>query len=525
MTEYETEIPRRVPAVHTGTRGSLWNSAILSGALLLIALAAGTYLRIYQLNIHGYNTDEAVYAGQAAAIAGVPVLKDLFPIFRAHPLLFQFVLSLLFHFGFNDLWGRLIAAGVGMGTVLLTYGAARRLYGNLAGALAGLMMAFMPYHVIVSRQVLLDGPMTFFATLTLYMLARFGASQGRSVWLFATGAAMGLTVLSKETGIVLLGAIYAFLALANEIRIKILDLVLATLIMVVVIAPFPISMMLAGGSNTGRQYLIWQLFRRANHEWYFYPVNVSPAVGYLVIACAVLGLILLWKQGSWQVKLLLSWVIVPVAFFQVWPTKGFQYLLPAAPAMAILAARFLAKWTPGAIQVFRRKLELGWINGVLAAVTLVSLASSSWLVVQPSTSSSFLAGTGGVPGGREAGTWVLNHVPSGSTMLAIGPSMANILEFYGHRKTYGLSVSPNPLFRNPSYTPVNNPDLLLRKAEIQYIIWDSFSAERTPFFSSKLLGFVQKYNGRVAHIESVVLPGPDGKPVAKPIIIIYEVRP
>ena len=37
-------------------------------------------------------------------------------------------------------------------------------------------------------------------------------------------------------------------------------------------------------------------------------------------------------------------LLVPFAFFQLWPTKGFQYLLPAAPAIALLAARTLTKW-------------------------------------------------------------------------------------------------------------------------------------------------------------------------------------
>jgi hypothetical protein len=525
MSQVEREVSRRVPGEQTGTRLYAWNSAVVSAIILALALGVGAFLRVWQINVVGYNTDEAVYAGQAAAIAGVPILKDLFPIFRAHPLLFQFVLSLLFKAGFNDLWGRLIAAGVGMGTVIVTFAIARQLYGNMAGALAGLFMALMPYHVIVSRQVLLDGPMTFFATLTLYMLTRFGTSNGRSVWLYATGAVMGLTVLSKETGIVLVGGIYAFLALAREIRVKIIDLILGMIIMVLVIAPFPISMTLAGGSNTGRQYLIWQLFRRANHEWYFYPTHVPAAIGYLVVACAVLGIILLWRKGSWPVKLLLSWILVPVAFFQLWPTKGFQYLLPVAPAVAVLAARFLVTWAPGAIAFFRRKVSLNWITPVLGAITAGSLALASWQTIQPSTTATFLAGTGGVPGGREMGAWVDKNVPNGAVMLAVGPSMANIVEFYGHRKAYGLSVSPNPLFRNPSYTPVNNPDLLFRRAEIQYIVWDSFSAERTPFFSDKLLGFVQKYNGRVAHIESVLVNTPDGKTVAKPVIIIYEVRP
>jgi 4-amino-4-deoxy-L-arabinose transferase-like glycosyltransferase len=367
--------------------------------------------------------------------------------------------------------------------------------------------------------------MTFFGTLTLYTLAQWGKSAGRRTWLYATGAALGLTVLSKETGVVLLGGVYAFLALAHEIKVRILDLALAMFIMGMVIAPFPISMALAGGSGTGRQYLIWQLFRRSNHEWFFYPTTVTPAIGALVLICALLGLWALRREGSWAERLLLAWIIVPAAFFQLWPTKGFQYLLPIAPAVAILAARFAGRWAPGVVRFFRRTWNLNWAGPVLGTAAAISLLITSWGIVQPSTSLVFLAGTGGVPGGREAGTWIEKNVPVNAVLLTVGPSMANIVQFYGHRKAYGLSVSPNPLFRNPSYTPINNPDLLLRKSELHYIVWDSFSAERTPFFSTKLMSYVQKYNGRVAHIESVVVNTPDGKPVARPVIIVYEVRP
>ena len=105
-------------------------------------------------------------------------------------------------------------------------------------------------------------------------------------------------------------------------------------------------------------------------------------------------------------------------------------------------------------------------------------------------------------------------------MLAIGPSMANIIQFYAERKSYGLSVSPNPLHRNPVYEPVPNADLRLRNSEIQYLVWDSFSAGRTQFFSEKLLNFAERYNGRVVHTETVEVDG-----VEQPIIVIYEVRP
>ncbi|MDR3575840.1 MAG: glycosyltransferase family 39 protein [Anaerolineaceae bacterium] len=521
MAQSENEITMPVAIDRHRTR--ILNETVVSTSILVVALALGVFLRIWQLNAIGYNTDEAVYTGQAAAIAGVPDLKNLFPIFRAHPLLFQFTLSLLFHFGFQDLWGRLLAVLVGMGTVLMTYFTGKALYGKTAGALAALFVAFMPYQVIVSRQVLLDGPMAFFSTVTLYTLARYGNTQRRE-WLYASGAAMGLTFLSKETGILMLGAIYTFLALARELRLRIIDIIIAAVIMVVVIAPFPISLSLAGGSHSGQQYLIWQLFRRPNHDWSFYLTTLPPVIGFLTLIAAAASLWLLRKQRSWQEKLLLTWIIVPFAFFELWPVKGFQYLLPISAPVAILAARLIAHWAP-VIVTKTRTIYFGWLNPVLGAVIALSLVIPSWQTVQPSTSATFLAGTGGVPGGREAGQWVLANVPQNAILLAVGPSMANIIEFYGHRQTFGLAVSPNPLHRNPSYTPINNPDQQIRKATINYVVWDSFSAARSPFFADKILQYAAKYHGRIIHIQSVSVSNPDGTSVYKPVIVIFEVHP
>ncbi|MRR32370.1 glycosyltransferase family 39 protein, partial [bacterium] len=159
-------------------------------------------------------------------MAGVPILEHIFPIFRAHPLLFQFLLSLVYRIQFSDLAARLLAVSFGVGTIFLTYQIGRILYGRLPGALAALFIALMPYHVIVSRQVLLDGPMVFFTTLTLYFLVLFGTTQ-KPTWLYLSGASMGLAVLSKETSIVLLGAIYAFLALSSDLHVRIKDVLIS----------------------------------------------------------------------------------------------------------------------------------------------------------------------------------------------------------------------------------------------------------------------------------------------------------
>ena len=135
--------------------------------LLGLILAAAAVVRVWQLNDIGFNSDEAVYAGQAAAIADRPELDEFFPVFRAHPLLFQTVLSLGFQLDLPTASSGSPPPPSGVATVYLVYELGRLLYGRKAGLLAALLMALMPYHVVVTRQVLLDGPMTLFATLTL----------------------------------------------------------------------------------------------------------------------------------------------------------------------------------------------------------------------------------------------------------------------------------------------------------------------------------------------------------------------
>jgi hypothetical protein len=101
--------------------------------------------------------------------------------------------------------------------------------------------------------------------------------------------------------------------------------------------------------------------------------------------------------------------------------------------------------------------------------------------------------------------------------------MANILQFYGRRKAWALSVSTNALHRNPAYEPVPNPDLRLRSSDIQYVVWDAFSAKRTPYFTSRLLRYVARYDGRAIHTESVRV-GTSGGAALRPLIRIYEVH-
>lgn len=498
-----------------GARG---RSMVATGTLVLM-IVLGTTLRFWNINTLGYNSDEAVYTGQAAALAGDADLSTFFPIFRAHPMVFQFILSLSFSvFGVHDIIGRSLVAITGIITVLLVYRAAADLYDRWTGVIAASLMAVMPYHVIVTRQVLLDGPLTFCTTLTLLLLIRY-AITGRAGYLMGVGAALGLTFLTKETGFVLAAAAFAFLALCPEIRIRVWPLIGAGISMMIPILMFPVSIALAGRSDTAQSYLVWQLLRRSNHEWTFFPTVVPPAMGWLVLIAAGAGLFLLRDRQSWREVLLICWIVVPTVVFQIWPVKGFQYLLPIAPAVAILAARTLTHWRP------RQKLALlsfPNINTIAATVIIASLVIPSWQAVGNPNATSRMAGAGGIPGVRETGIWIDANLPEGAQVATIGPSMANMVQFYGNRKAYGLSVSTNPLHRNPSYQPLTNPDASFRYGDVQYLMYDSFSANRSPFFTNTLMRYIDKYDAR--EIYSYAIPTAD-QPDGQKIIIIYEVRP
>ena len=130
----------------------------LTAALLLGIVAVAAVVRLWHFNSVGYNSDEAVYAGQGAGIAHDSQLAPYFPVFRAHPLLFQSVIAIGYELHQGDWFARAAAIAFGALCVVATFELGRLLYGVRVGLIAASVLALMPYHVIVSRQVLLDVP-------------------------------------------------------------------------------------------------------------------------------------------------------------------------------------------------------------------------------------------------------------------------------------------------------------------------------------------------------------------------------
>ena len=496
----------------SGPLAAIWSAVRDSPALQVAGvLGIAAFMRLVDLGRFGYNGDEAVYAGQAASLAGNPLFVNQFPVFRAHPLLLPVLMSPLYAHGTPDLRGRVVMALFGVALVAGCYLAGREMFNHRTGRLAALLMAVMPYDVTISRQVLLDGPAVAFTVFSLWLLARW-VRRGGTVWLASSAALLGLAVLSKETMVVMVAGAAAFMLVSRRVAHPLRSLAVFGATLALVAAGGVAALVFSSHAATGGDYIAWQLTRSSNHALAFYLTAVTPAMGWLVAGCAV-GALLQRRNRNWQGLMLGTWALAPVVFFQLYPLKGFSYLLPAAPPIALLAARFLRTFHWGG----RLSDEGARVaRAALSTAIAVSLALGVWATVFSSPASAGMAGTGGLPGGREAGRWVAANLVPGTELMTLGPTMANVIEFYSHYPAQGLSVSTDPLHRNPAYTPITNPDLAIRGGQFSYLVWDAYSAARSPSTSARMSKLLTRYHAHAVYT---------GREGGRSVIVIYEVHP
>ncbi|MDH3426542.1 MAG: glycosyltransferase family 39 protein [Acidimicrobiia bacterium] len=491
-----------------------------------IVAVVGVALRFAALDELGVNSDEAVYSGQAASLAGIERFLDDFSPFRAHPLLFQFTLSLLYRLvGFTDVGGRIVAACFGLLTVAATFAVGQRIFSKRIGLLGALAVAVMPYHVVVSRQALLEAAMTLFFTLTMYALVRYREIRTAGAAAFV-GIASGLTFMSKEVGILVLVILAVVVLVEGGYRVSHLAIGLVAFIFTV--SPHLVASGIgaveseAGGAGWV-QYLIWQLGRPPNHPGSFYLSNALHYFGLPLALLAIIGGVLLTRTArrNGSHNLLIAWVLVPLLFFQVWKVKGYHYIVEIAPAVAILAALVLDwLWTHRRLMFRRSSVVLG----VVAFTAMIWISAVNGPLEQNYARVGD-AGYSGIPGGKEAALWIRDNTPEGARLLGIGPSLGNIVRFYADADVDALSVSPNPVRTNPAYEAVSNPDYQLRWGLYDYIVYDVYSAQRTAHFANRLLDFIGRYGGELVYEDTSIRIGEDGEPFSAPIIRIYRLKP
>jgi len=519
-----------------------WSLTILAGAVILVA---GFVLREANLNQYGLNSDEAVYAGQAAGLAGFTRYSHLFGLFRAHPLFIQLIVSVVFRFtGVSGLAAREVCVVFGLGLIVAIGAIAFTLWGRPAALLAMLFTALSPYPISISREMLLDGPEAFFvAVAVLFLCLYFKRSNPLLLW--ATAFSAGLAFLSKESAILIVPPLLIVILLAPRVLPRYRDLAVAGAIYLVTIAPYPLAELSAGRASTGLDYFVWQVLRPANHTLLFYP-GIFGTVGWAITALALVGVVVAGRRRKTTDVLLLLMVIVTGGLLELWPTKGYEYLLPLMTPIALLAtagALECGSLAARALTRFRQDPRISravrpWVTVAVSLAAVGTLLVSTNNVLSAGSNAAALVGTdsgqptparvhslagsGGLLAGRPTALWVKSHILPGSVFLTIGPTFANVLQFYSLDRALALSVSPNPLHRNPAYVPVINADKSIRGGGIQYLVYDAYSASRSIHFADRILALAKKFDGVLVY--QYDKPG-TSRSIHSALVLVYQVQP
>lgn len=297
------------------------------------------------------------------------------------PILFYWLqASSIKLFGLKEWSLRLVNALMGAMGALLTYAAARRLYGRRVGLLSGMLLSTSLLYAFLSRFITLDITMTFFLTgsLFLFILGNFyPPGRKRQFSLYGMYIFAALATLTKGLiGIFFPGmVIVAWLLMTKQWRqLLTYHLLTGTLLFLIITAPWHIWV---GLKNPGffNFYFYEQHFLRyltdyanRNQSVWFLPmvllVGWFPWTGFMLVAIKKhLHIFKNPAQYPTEVFLFL-WPSLIFLFYWLSHSQLSPYLLPIFPPLAIITARYLN-------DVWNQKSKtLGILFGIVALLNI-----------------------------------------------------------------------------------------------------------------------------------------------------------
>lgn len=256
--------------------------------------------------------------------------------------------------GTSEAAARLPSALAALGTVLLAWFLARRMFDDRTAWRAGIILATAPLFFLFSRIVIFDMTLTFF--ITLAMLAFWLASAGdfRSPWPEVTlFAAMGVATLTKgPVGFLIpllsILAYRLFRPSADGLRWKRLRWSLGCAVFLVLVMPWFLAV--TWRHPDFPRYVFWfeslQRFaggraHRPGSIFYYLPVYLAGFFPWsLCLLFAAWKRLVRWKEWkrhtSPEVFFLLAWAGVVFVFFSISRSKLPGYFLPALVPLSLL---------------------------------------------------------------------------------------------------------------------------------------------------------------------------------------------
>jgi hypothetical protein len=481
----------------------------LEAAALAVIVAVGGLLRFFNLDRVGFRGDEAVYAGQAAVLAGVDELQRWFILMsrgNSNFLLFQRMVSLAYRmFGVSDVLARAVAATFSTLTIVVVFAIARSLYTRRAALIAALLLAVSSYSVVLGRLALLDSTLTFLVTAAMLCLVRWDR-MSRPVWLYGFGACVALAIQAKIVGVLVLPILGGYL-LGSRRRLPWRTVGLAVGAFLVFLSPVLLD--LASNSQEFSDFLSRSSRRVSHVPWSYYPTVLLGREGIVVVLLWTAGIVLAVVRRSRADLIPGLFLLVLVGFYQLYPLKAFNYLLPSVPALCLLAARALDHLPRPSLSLPRIAATAG-----VGAVLVAGVIPYQWRALHDDS----------YAGLAEAARWLAGNSPPDAGVMTLSHGSAQyVFSFYGRRDAYPFgrfrlaTVLPggqivHALPSTEGVTPRDWvalwPPQLLEKGTVDYLVYYATSTtiddpEEDPLVNTstqqKFRELIARYGGELVH--------------------------
>jgi 4-amino-4-deoxy-L-arabinose transferase-like glycosyltransferase len=302
-----------------------------------------------------FNPDEGRYAEipremLASGDWAIPHLNGLLYIEKP-PLQYWATAVSLAIFGQNELGARLYTALCALGAVLAAALAARRLWGSRAAIRAAAFLSSMLLFLIMGQLLTLDMSLTAYMTVALaaFLAAQSAAPRLERLLMLAAWAATALGVLTKgPVAAAIPAAVLVLYSLWSRdfAPWRRLHAGAGAVLFAAIAVPW---FVVAAHRVPGflefffiHEHVARYLTPSANREqvwWFFAPVLLLGSLPWTLPALRALFSGWRRRAAGFDAPLFLRlWVLFALAFFSVSDSKLIPYLLPALPALALLAA-------------------------------------------------------------------------------------------------------------------------------------------------------------------------------------------
>ncbi len=374
------------------------NSYLVLGSPLTILTLAALFVFLGGLGSYGMlDPTDSFFVESAREM--METNTYLYPLINYEPwldkpaLAFWLIIAAFKVLGVNAMAARLPSAVSGIALVLLTFGLVKQIVPTRVAFTSAALLMASPLLVGVGHLALTDEPFTLFVTGSI-MSGFVYKVRALKRYLVLTAALMGLALLCKgPLAICLFALAFGSYEVSRiplrgklpEVR-QYLPFALAILGACLVAAPYYVAAHVAtAGDFTNKFFLSQNLGRLqgvVNHQnppqWYleqvlmpgFFPCSILmiPAIYALVKGLKRNKSL---SRGKQLYLFALCWFVSTFTLLSIIPTKLPTYILPIAPALAILSAGFLTQ---------TKKAGQRFFCYVMVPLMLVGLLAAPWLV-------------------------------------------------------------------------------------------------------------------------------------------------